>query len=659
MNNFSLPSRQVHLDFHTSEHIAGIGARFSRRQFQQALKLGHVNSITVFAKCHHGWSYYSTKVGRRHPHLKFDLLGEQIRACHAIGVRAPIYMTVGWSARDAATHPDWVVRDAQGNPVQANLDPKAKPGDKRPVCSWTFLCPSGGYRDLIVRQTAEICRRYDVDGIFYDINATHATCYCRNCLAGMKKEGFNPRHEPDARAYNRQMWKRFMAACREVILTPHPAATVFFNGTAHLYGDDFHAMNTHFELEDLPTMWGGYNKFPIRSRKFARQSKPTLAMSGKFHTVWGEFGGFKHPDALHYETASMIAFGARCSIGDQLHPSGEMDLETYRWLGQAYGYVKQIEAYGLDGQPASNLGLWLSGSQPHDEGLANILLEGQQDFEVVLPGSGLSRYATVIVPGAACLDETSANALNAFARKGGSLVVFGEGALNREKHRFLLEVGADYLGPARYENDYLVVGPGLRAGLVSSPFLCYSGALRTRLRGATALAAIREPYFNRTYARYCSHQNTPYRLTDAAHPGILKKGSVLFFAHALDALYAVHGARLHRDLVLNGLRLMHRRPTLSVEMPSCGRVSLVHQPRQNRYVAHVLYAPALQRGRCQVIEDLVPLRNVPITLRVPEKIRRVRLVPQNRPLPLKRRGGQAEVVVPEFRCHQAVVFEYA
>ena len=35
--------RQVHLDFHTSEKIPGIGSRFDKKQFQTALKTGHVN----------------------------------------------------------------------------------------------------------------------------------------------------------------------------------------------------------------------------------------------------------------------------------------------------------------------------------------------------------------------------------------------------------------------------------------------------------------------------------------------------------------------------------------------------------------------------------------------------------------------------------------
>ena len=90
-----LPFRQIHLDFHTSEAIANIGSRFSKEQFQQALKLGHVNSITVFSKCHHGWVYHPSDANERHPGLSFDLLGEQIAAAHEIGVKTPVYISTG------------------------------------------------------------------------------------------------------------------------------------------------------------------------------------------------------------------------------------------------------------------------------------------------------------------------------------------------------------------------------------------------------------------------------------------------------------------------------------------------------------------------------------------------------------------------------------
>ena len=76
--------RQIHLDFHTSEKIAGIGSNFSKEQFQAALKLGHVNSITIFSKCHHGWAYHPSKANEQHPGLDFDLLGAEIEAAQIV-----------------------------------------------------------------------------------------------------------------------------------------------------------------------------------------------------------------------------------------------------------------------------------------------------------------------------------------------------------------------------------------------------------------------------------------------------------------------------------------------------------------------------------------------------------------------------------------------
>ena len=89
---YNLRFRQVHLDFHTSPAIDNIGKSFDKKQWQEALKIGHINSITCFAKCHHGWSYYDTRVGKRHPHLQFNLLRAQYDAAKEIDVNVPLYL---------------------------------------------------------------------------------------------------------------------------------------------------------------------------------------------------------------------------------------------------------------------------------------------------------------------------------------------------------------------------------------------------------------------------------------------------------------------------------------------------------------------------------------------------------------------------------------
>jgi hypothetical protein len=42
--------RQIHLDFHTSEHIPGIGSRFDADKFGDAFKAADVDSVTVFSR---------------------------------------------------------------------------------------------------------------------------------------------------------------------------------------------------------------------------------------------------------------------------------------------------------------------------------------------------------------------------------------------------------------------------------------------------------------------------------------------------------------------------------------------------------------------------------------------------------------------------------
>src|SRR5690606_14482313 len=90
--------RQIHLDFHTSEAIANIGGDFDAAAWADQLAAAHVDSITCFARCHHGWIYYESAKHpeRRHPHLARNLLVEQIEAAHARDIRVPVYTTVMW-----------------------------------------------------------------------------------------------------------------------------------------------------------------------------------------------------------------------------------------------------------------------------------------------------------------------------------------------------------------------------------------------------------------------------------------------------------------------------------------------------------------------------------------------------------------------------------
>ncbi len=676
-----LPARQVHLDFHTSEYMEHVGSQFDKEQFQKALKEGHVNSITVFGKCHHGYCYFPTKVGTMHPGLEpeRDFAGEMMETCHEIGVYAPLYLTLGWSVLDTIEHPEWIARNKDGSYAAVNYDFEA-PGDApRPEGSWVHLCSAGGYREYLYELTREVCDRYErLDGLFYDIVFVYDACYCDSCVSGMRKMGLNPALEADAKRYYQIQKKATLDGLRAIIQEKHPEATIFFNsGGAEIHLPQWHYASTHFEMEDLPTTWGGYDKMPMRARYFAGKGKDYLGMTGKFHRSWGEFGGYKTPEALTYECAAMLANGARVSVGDQLHPLGKMDMETYRNIGQAYSYVEQIEDYCFDTKETARLGVMVSREAERNDAMAKLLLDCQIDFDVVHSEEDLLRFDTVILPDNYRLSESMGKAFDAFVKQGGKLLLLGGSGLKEGADEFAFSAPFTYKGKSPYDKDYFELarktaedlehvqetgehfpfGTEIPEDIVSSPILCYTSAHRVEGEG-TVHSYVREPYFSRTYEKYCSHCNTPYREERAAYPGAIQCGNVLYVAHELAGMYAGYGVTYHRRYFKWLLQKLYHGDPVEVDMPSQGRIHFVKREEQRQYVLHLLYASPVQRGGVSVLEDFPTLRNVRVKLNVPEAVEKVLLIPQNRELPFEEAGEDCSITVPEVTGHQMVVISY-
>ncbi len=657
-------TRQVHLDFHTSEAIEGIGDNFFKKQFQEALLTGHVNSINIFAKGHHGWTYYPSKVGEKHPHLNIDLLGAQIEACHEIGVTAQAYVTVGWSAKDAREHPEWILwKNKNEAPLTIEMRKEEAP-DAPFGWGWDLLSPEGAYKQHILDLTEELCLNYDLDGFWYDIVPVWDINYNPMAVADMRGKGIDVENLQQVRAYHSAKMNQFMSEIRSLIEKHKPNATLFFNWSTHTYTMEtyeyqFFDHNTKNDLEDLPTTWEGYDKFPLRAKYFSNIGKPVVAMSGKFHKSWGEFGGFKSKEAIWYEAAAMVSFGAAANFGDQLHPSGEMEMATYRNIGYAFEKVELIESYGVGASHKSSLGLWLSNSIEQNSGASKMLLEEQVNFVIANNLEDWSDLKTIIIPGGCQFSTQEKDKLDNFLAGGGKMILMHKAGFDPENGNFVFDLGATYTGDATADIDYTLVSEALLENLYDAPFLNYSAAVKVNPDpGTEVLAAIREPYFNRTLSHYSSHRNTPFQLTDADHPAVIRKENIAYIASDLAEMYNTNGARVHRELFSNVLHLMQPEPMLQVDLPSSGRVNLLFQPNKKRYVAHLLYGSPIQRGDTRVIEDLPLIFDTKVVLNVPEEIKSVRLIPDGINLEFTNTEEGIVAIVPKFQCHAAVVYEY-
>lgn len=676
--NAPLRFRQIHLDFHTSEHIAGVGAAFDPDLFADTMVSAHINSVTIFAKCHHGWSYYPTKVGTPHPHLeRADLMGDMLRALAARDIVAPIYITVQWDELSARRHPEWRALNARNSFSRAR--PEDPSSGKQLSAAWHALCLShAGLRSYVLEQAREITRSYDTPGFFFDI-LLHNDCVCEACLERMRANGLDPQKPLDRLRNDQAVNETFRREVSAALRAEFPGLRIFFN-SGHIPKGGTEAFSTysHLELESLPTGGWGYDHFPLNARYAATLGLDFLAHTGKFHTSWGEFGGFKHPNALEYECAQMVALGSKCMIGDQLHPSGAINPDTYRSIAPAYGRVARLEPFAEKARQCSEIGIvsaeyYVSSharNHPSDDGAVQMLLELHRFFDVLDPEADFDEYKLLILPDEIPPDPALIKKLAAYVAAGGAVLGSWHSLLGNDG-QFALDFGVRREDePIAFDPSYVRAGNELDPTLPTTPFVMYDTAETIVPTSADVLAEIYPPYFNRSYAHFSSHQHTPD--DPVARPlgaAVAVNGRLAYVAYPIFRLYRAVGQPLYRALIRGLLARMLGEPMLATDLPTAGRASLTHQVRHNRYILHMLYGAPQIRGRAlpevdgttrvmEMIEDIPSIGPVRASVRLPAPPSRVYDALTKQPVEWHvSDSGRVEVTIPYLHIHTALVFE--
>ena len=670
MSSSPLRFRQVHLDFHTAGQIPGIGRRFDPDTYVQRLKAARVDSVTTFARCHHGYSYYNTDVGTRHPELDFDLLESQFKACKAADINVPVYMTVCWDELSVSRHPDWRQVHPNGSDYTFMDQPIGS--------NWTFLCLNSPYLDYLVTQIEEVVDRFPgADGMWLDI--IHQTqCTCPACRASMLEKGLDVDKEADRAAHRLDVIENYMRRSYEAVKSRVPGMPVFHNQGHLARGNrEKYRYYDHLEIESLPTGGWGYDHFPL-SAKYAEQlGREFLGMTGKFHFVWGEFGGFKHPNALRYECSAMLAVGARCSVGDQLDPQAELDASTYAIIGAAYQEVEEKEPWCVDSRNVADVALFSSQAWntpgvtggghrdcDEDDGAARLLLQGQVLFDVVDQYSDFSKYKLILLPDRIRLGPDLASRLGKYVEQGGKLLLTGHSGLKQDEDEFALDVGARYLGLADTDPIFVLPNPDYQPEFCASPFLFrFPGS---RIVGGTgeSLGEIFHPWFQRRPGQFCGHQHAPAKPEPSGDLCGVRNGNIIYLAQDICTEYKHFGAVAQKDYFLRVLlSLLDDQLAVKSSLGSSGRTTMRCQPELRRYVLHLLYGQPSLRGKTplgdlEVIEDLPEVLDTTISVKLSETVTRATLVPQGEELPLSISDGRQFFVVPRFKCHQMVSLEY-
>jgi Hypothetical glycosyl hydrolase 6/Beta-galactosidase trimerisation domain len=362
-----------------------------------------------------------------------DLFGDFTKAAKTRGIRVVARLDCNYAYEDAVqAHPEWFVRHADGLPATHSESP------------WLYqTCMFTSYfteqMPAIIR---EVNSRYDVDGFFtngWPSTGRPPNCSCEACrrLAGRATPAFAEQHL--ARVL--EIWKLWDGAAKE----KKPDSVYVGN-----LGGGIRATT---DLRRLASVAGWFNA-DHQGRSGAtpiwdcsQQGRVAQSVM-KGRTITNVTGSYANTSPLWRHTAKAPLEATMWMA--QTTASGMVP--WYHWLGGApedqrfrapgrefFQWIAKNERHFVNRRQIANIAVVFSqrmnalyrppgGGVPSDylQGLYQALVEGRFAFEFVhegdLDAAALQKYAAVILPNVAYLDDRQCEQLRAYARNGGGLL---------------------------------------------------------------------------------------------------------------------------------------------------------------------------------------------------------------------------------------------
>lgn len=561
-----LPTRQVHLDFHTSPLIHDLLSEWDVGTFADTMKHAHVNSVTVFAKCHHGMSYYPTEIGTPHPQLAGrDLLGEMIEALQARDIHTPIYYTVGWEETLAYARPEWRQVLKNGEYARKTASRGAVDPDKWWFMS--FLHPD--YLAYMQREVQEICERYPIEGFFFDICMYHPEAGFSDTVRAFREEHCLLAEGSDADVQQARfigLAKRWFASqMTPYVQQYHPEARCFYN-SAHQFSVDHcdslrnvNPFQPHWEIESIPSGFWGYYHFPRFARYVASFERPWLGMTGRFQRMWGDFGGIKPQAALEFECFRNQAHGGASSVGDQLPPRGKLEPAAYDLIGNVYAQVADAEPFYENTHAvfdsaillASHASVPATDASLSEEGAVLMLEEAHYNPVVVDDAADISAYPVVVLPDSTVITDALYERLKHYYAQGGTLLLSYRAGCDVHGQWKLDFLPLALAGEANISPTYWRTKADFWPEMQASDRVFYQAGMNAYPTDDTVSVLIDRvlPYFQRTDEHFMSHFQAPPVKDAQQYPAVLAGERFVYFADPVFRSYRHYGVTTYRDVV--------------------------------------------------------------------------------------------------------------
>lgn len=640
--------RAVHLDFHTLPGIYNFGENFDAEEFAERLFRAEVTLINMFFQCNIGHVYYPTKIGVPYPEMRGDMFGDIVRECKKRGIRVVGYTNTAINHVQALLHPEWIRADKEGRRLRENPESN---NFSRPMCF-----NNEEYRTYLSSLIREVMERYDIDGIFADCMNPVPFCYCEKCRADMEKMGLDIENENHVRYFSYQTFKEFAHMIRATV----PEGKLCQQTGVPFDWDEAKFVSTHGELECLPGGSWGYDFFGPQVAYMRKCRDEVLYMTGRFQKSWGDFGGYKTKASMENDCFDALCQGVQVSIGDHLHPKGNLDPKLYETIGEIYKRIKKYEPYTDGANYRAEIGILNDktavtktemrgglGRNPSVTGAARMLAELGYGFDVLNEDMDFSPYPILILPDALFMTDNLKNKLSLYVAGGGRVLSSGEAGLLNDKSAFacpawsfLTFEGMDESNSSYYEEEGRAISMYCHGILMTSYY-------KTR--------DYIKPYFNRHWnGEHGYFYTPPEKATGQA--AVAEKDGVCHICFRIFESYNMFSYVEHKKLVQDILKRFLPLPLLKKkDLPSTLRATLTGKDAYDLLHIKTSYPEKRGRSMCVIEEHVVLPKGRRIWVRGEYKA--AYRLPEKTPIPVLYQDGYTEVMLPEIEGYAMFLLE--
>lgn len=693
------------IDFHNSGDLR-VGEDFDPEKLVQTMADAGIDSITIFSKDNYGYAYYDTALNNKHPRLEGDYFGRLSQAAKARGMRVIAYHAYNWEWLAGVRNPDWVVTAKDGTkyyhapnseyreygkepPVQNNFGnsftASLEPGYYEHFLrnpTWSFICVNSPYfQELLWPQLEEILTKFDIDGFFLDMLVYPAdSCYCDYCKREMTLRGIDMDDPEAVRRFKEESMHRAVRETTKFIHSVNPEVAVGYDNTAYLGCYREVDANDYWMFE--AAIWQlGYLHAPMYARYLRNTGRPFELVTHSFHHMWADYGGYKHPNEMKYEAATILANGGGVWLGTQAHPSAAPDPAVYAMIGETNAFISErvdhirsatavpsIAVYAKEPYLYAALDNFMFSNpfRNHNfQGATKLLMEAHQQFDLVDDLMDISKFKVLVLPEVGELSPEFAERVRAFVRDGGLLVTTYLSSFDGANFQLADVLGVDFLNTSPYSTNYVRMTDEAAGRNVPTDLASWAPSVAVELReGAEALGYFAYPYFERTATRFHSHSQTPPSKRTTNYPAVTVntygKGTSVYLAMPLFADYFREDYFVYLTLVENLLGMTYADNIVKkVEAPRSVELSLMEQADANRMIVHLTNCQVKRFSmRLPRIEDAYPIGPVKVQLRIDRPVADVRTVPDGT-VEWKHENGVLSMTVSEVTIHNMVVVEFS